>query len=282
MVIISILRGILILCILIISYIVRYIIKFKLNKKYRRAKENITYNSDKKFYFTKKLFDKAHIQKKLIRCGNPLKLNASRYIFTKVAVAVVMLIVLLQQIGISIKGFIFSGAVSVLGFFLVDIINYISNEDDKNKIRMDLADVYDLVTLQTVAGVSIGHALLEAYTVCKNSRFKKSLIRLAARINLSKNIEKALDNFNEEYDMPEIDSFVALIKESISSGISEDALDDQSASLKAINSIYTASQTEKIDMYVLAISMMLLSGIVMLVYYVIGSTMMQSVHGIFN
>ncbi len=280
--IIFILRGILILCILIISYIVRYIVKFKLNKKYRRVKKDSSYGSDKKIHFIKKLFDEKRIEKKLMRCGNPLKLNVSSYVFIKVSIAVIMLIALLLQIGVSIKNSVFSGAISILGFFLVDIINYISNEDDKNKIRMDLADVYDLVTLQTVAGVSIGHALLEAYTVCKNGRFKKSLIRLAARINLSKNIEKALDDFNDEYDMPEIDSFVALIKESVSSGVSEDALDDQSTSLKAVNSIYTASQTEKIDMYVLAISMMLLGGIVILVYYVIGSNMMQSVHGIFN
>ncbi|PJI06580.1 MULTISPECIES: type II secretion system F family protein [Clostridium] len=271
----------LLICILIIAYYLRRAIKFGFSKQYKNIKSSFKVKKNTNFSMDK-YFNTNILEEKLIKCGNPLKLKPTTYILLKILLGVLLFITGFGYVGVTTVGFIVSILAGILGFFLVDIINYISNEDDKNKIRMDLADVYDLVTLQTVAGVSIGHALLEAYTVCKSKRLKKSLIRLAAKINLSKNIEKALDDFSEEYDMPEIDSFVALIKESVSSGVSEDALDDQGTSLKAVNSFYAESQTEKIDMHVLVISMMLLGGIVAIVYYVIGINMMQSAHSIFS
>ena len=276
-----ILNAALLICILIIAYYLRRAIKIRLSKQYRNIKKNSDRNKKANIFSLAKYFDEKHINRKLIRCGNPLKVTPNNYILIKILLAVLLFITGFRYVGITPEGLIISILTGILGFFIIDIIDYISNEDDKNKIRMDLADVYDLVTLQTVAGVSIGHALVEAYTVCKSKRFKKSLIRLAASINLSKNIVKSLDDFNDEYDMSEIDSFVALIKESVSSGVSEEALDDQSTSLKAVNSFYAESQTEKIDLHVLVISMMLLGGIVAIVYYVIGINMMQSAHSIF-
>ncbi|KHD38174.1 membrane protein [Clostridium acetobutylicum] len=269
------------ICSFTATYYIRYFIKFKFNSRYKKAKEsNLVIKH--KTYDLIKLFNLKLIEDKLIKSGNPFKLNFKTYIFIKFVTSAIGAIASLQYIGLSFSGCLFGIAASILGFFLVDILDYLSNKDDKNKIRLDLADVYDLITIQTIAGVSVGHALLEANTVCKSKRLKKSLIRLAAKINLSKNIEKALDEFNQEYDMHEIDAFVAVIKESITSGVSEEALDDQSSALKTLNSFYTASETEKIDIHVLIISMLLLGGIICIIYYCIGSNLMQSAHGIFS
>ncbi|MCR3759368.1 type II secretion system F family protein [Clostridium felsineum] len=271
----------LLICMLIIAYYIRRTVKFRFSKQYRNIKKSNEGNKKATFSLVK-YFNTHKIEKKLIVCGNPLKLTVNRYILLKILLAVILFITGFSYIGINLLGFNIALITAMLGFFSVDIVNYLSNEDDKNKIRLDLADVYDLISIQTVAGVNLGHALLEAHTVCKSKRFKKSLIRLAAKINLSKNIEMALNEFNNEYDMHEIDSFVALMKERLSSGISEQAIDDQSSALKAVNSFYTASETEKIDMYILIISMLLLGGIIAIVYYAIGVNLMQSAHSIFR
>ncbi|URZ15426.1 type II secretion system F family protein [Clostridium felsineum] len=271
----------LLICMLIIAYYIRRTVKFRFSKQYRNIKKSNEGNKKDNVSLVK-YFNIHKIERKLIICGNPLKLTVNRYILLKILLAVIFLITGFSYMGINPVGFTVALITAILGFFSVDIVNYLSNEDDKNKIRMDLADVYDLISLQTVAGVNLGHALLGAHAVCKSKRFKKSLIRLAAKINLSKNIEMALNEFNNEYDMHEIDSFVALMKESLSSGLKEEAIDDQSSALKAVNSFYTSSETEKIDMYILIISMLLLGGIIAIVYYAIGVNLMQSAHKIFS
>ncbi|URZ06726.1 type II secretion system F family protein [Clostridium felsineum] len=274
-----IIKLILLICSLIIAYYLRCFIKLKFNSKYKKAKPE--YSPIEKTN-TINFFNRKLIEEKLVKCGNPFKLNVKSYMFLKLFILLGGAVAAVQYIGASTKGLIGGLVAAILGFFSVDIVNYLSNEDDKNRIRLDLADVYDLVSLQTVAGVNIGHALLEVHTVCKSKRLQKSLIKLAAKINLSKNIEKALNEFNSEYDMPEIDTFVAIIKESLSSGLKEEIIDDQSAALKAVNSFYTASETEKIDIYVLVISMLLLGGILGMVYYGIGSDLLKSTHGLFS
>lgn len=277
-------------CIVVLSFYLRKFLKFHFNSNYREAKYGETSTSSE----NKSFFDKIKLPKglsmestedKLEKCGNPLHLTPVNYWILKIFLAAALFVSTIQMHILSYNAVVntitalgFGG----LGFFVVNIINYFNNKDDINKIRMDLADVYDLINLQTMAGVNIGHALVEAYTVCKNKRIKKSLIKLAAKINLSKNIDRALDDFNKEYDMPEVETFVSTIKECINSGTYEEILDDQSSSLKTVNGFYVEKQTEKIDIWMLLIDMLMFIGVLAVVFFIVVFNLMQSGNGIFK
>lgn len=272
-------------CIVTSSFYLRKFLKFHFNSKYREVKYGEAKNTEVKKLKLPKLFNIEYTEDKLGKCGNPLHLTPVSYWILKVIIAAGLFFSSIQMQLLSknyVVNIITSIAFAILGFFIIDIINYFSNKDDINKIRMDLADVYDLINLQTITGVNIGHALVEAYTVCKNKRIKKSLIKLAAKINLSKNIERALDDFNKEYDIPEIENFVVTIKECINSGMYEEIIDDQSSSLKVINAFYVEKQTEKIDMWMLLIDMFMFVGILGIVFFVVMGNLMESSNGIFK
>lgn len=284
------LELVLLVCIVIVSFYLRKFLKFHFNSKYREVKYGETSNSVE----SKSIFDKLKVPKglrmeytedKLKKCGNPLYLTPVSYWILKIFLSIILFASAIQMHILSyntVVNIITASAFGILGFFVVDIINYFNNKDDINKIRMDLADVYDLINLQTMAGVNIGHALVEAYTVCKNKRIKKSLIKLAAKINLSKNIDRALDDFNKEYDISEIETFVSTIKECINSGTYEETIDDQSSSLKTVNAFYVEKQTEKIDMWMLLIDMLMFIGILGVILFVVMGNLMQSSNGIFK
>lgn len=287
---ILILKLIFLVCIVVLSFYLRKFLKFHFNSKYREVKYGETSTSTE----SKSLFHKLKLPKglsmeytedKLVKCGNPLHLTPMRYWILKILIAIGLFFSSVQMhlLGENyILNIVVSIAFAIFGFYIIDILNHYSNKDDMNKIRMDLADVYDLINLQIIAGVYIGHALVEAYTVCKNKRLKKSLIKLAAKINLSKNIEKALDDFNAEYSMPEIESFVSTIKGCINSGSYEEALDDQSSSLKTVNAIYVEKQTEKIDLWMLLIDMLIFMGILAIILFVVAGNLVESRNGIFR
>lgn len=277
-------------CIVILSFYLRKFLKFHFNSKYREAKYGETLNQrENKSLFHKLKFPNnlsmERTKNKLEKCGNPLRLTPVSYWILKFLLFIGLFFssMQIQPLGKNnIVNIIAAAAFGILGFFIINIINYLNNKDDVNKIRMDLADVYDLINLQTIAGVNIGPALVEAYTVCKNKRLKKSLIKLAAQINLSKNIEKALDDFNAEYNMSEIENFVSTVKECIDSGSYEETIDDQSSSLKTVNAFYVEKQTKKIDLWMLLIDMLMFIGVLAVVFFAVFGNLTQSSNSIFK
>lgn len=289
-ILIATLELVFLVCIIILSFYLRKFLKFHFNSRYREAKYGETLNSiESNSIFHKlklpQILNGEHTEDKLEKCGNPLHLTPVSYWILKALLFIGLFFSFMQAqlLGENIViNVITSAAFGVFGFFSIDIINYLNNKDDINKIRLDLADVYDLINLQIIAGVNIGHALIEAYTVCKNKRLKKSLIKLAAKINLSKNIERALNDFNDEYDILEIDTFVSTIRECISSGTYEETLDDQGLTLKTVNAFYVEKQTEKIDRWMLLIDALMFIGILSIIFFVVAGNLMQSSNSIFK
>lgn len=264
--------------ILFIANIIRYKLKFGLNKQYKKVKEaaNVNYTKIQKPNKKIKFLSEEHrkkIRDRLDKLGNPFNLTAEKYIALKIIIPIFMFIYLMICNSSSATPVRIAQAAlaAFVGFFIIDFVYYLGNKDDMNKIRLDLEDVTNLINLQTVSGAPLANALTKAYEVCKLKRFKKSLIRLSARINLTKNLEKSLNEFNAEYDMPEIDTFVSLLKESIDSGVSEENMDDFSSTLNALNTIYQDKKTNRIDDKMVLVGFVLLLGIAALILFAVYS-----------
>lgn len=244
--------------------------------KYSKKKKGAKY--DKTNSFLKKrndgYFSYNRINSYLKKNGNPLKLSPGGYLITKFTCSITIFIVFSSNIFLS-------PIIAVIGFFIIDFIIFFSNRDEMKKIKLQLVDVYDFLNIQTSAGVFIGAALTEAYLMVKNRRLKKALAELCAEINLTKDINAALDKFSENFNSFEIETFILTIKQSLVTGKMEQALSDLSNSQKEMNLIILQEQTESIKVIKDIIQVMMYIGILAVVFFGLVTEISKSFSSIF-
>ncbi|WP_143315247.1 type II secretion system F family protein [Clostridium sp. HBUAS56017] len=192
--------------------------------------------------------------------GNPLKVSPGGFIICKFLCSIICFVVFSEEIILAIL-------ISILGFFIIDGVIYISNKQDMNKIKIQIVDVYDFLSIQTAAGVFIGLALTECYLMVKNKRLKTALAELCAEINLKKDVASALDKFGESFNSVEIDAFILTIKQSLRTGRIQQALEDLSNSQKDTNIILIQEQTNKIKISKDIIQLLMYFGIIMVIMF---------------
>ena len=227
--------------------------KKKNNSKY--AKVNELLKNQKEGYFSyERIFGY------LKQNGNPLKLSPGGFIISKVATTFIAFIMFSSNPFLAI-------ILAFVGFFLIDLVIFFHNRNEMKKIMIQLTDVYDFLNIQTSAGVFIGAALTEAYLIVKNKRLKKALAELCAEINLTKDINVALDKFEQNFKSAEIEAFTLTIKQSLQTGKIQQALSDLSNSQKEMNLIIVQQQTDSIKIYKDIIQLIMYVGILSIVFF---------------
>lgn len=219
-------------------------------------------------------FSYDRIYKYLKTRGNPMDLSPAGFLILKVLFSIIFFIILLG------KDILASILAAIFGFFLLDLLHDLSDKNDMKKIRLQIADVYDFLNIQTAAGVFIGTALTEAYLIVRNKRLKKALAELCAEINLTKNIEVSLDNFNENFISVEIDAFVLTIKQSLKTGKSQQALEDLANSQKDANLVLLQEETDRVKSTKTIIQILMYMGILAVVFYGLFTELKDSFGGI--
>lgn len=223
-------------------------IKFK--KKLNLVEINVL-KKEKIFKMLEKKKDKIKKQ------GNPLNLNITTFYLFKIVPTVLVIFMVIMSRAFNLASII----LIILIYNFIDLIYFFSNDDDKKKIKEDLPNIYDILDIQTVAGINLGIALTQVFDIPKSKRFCKDLMELSAEINLTKNIESALDNFIQKYDLVELDSFVLAIKQSIKSGRNRELLANQSEILKENNLLNISEKTKDVDKWVLVVGILVFLGI---------------------
>lgn len=135
-----------------------------------------------------------------------------------------------------------------IGFYLLDWIYKRSNKRDLDFIRLDLEEVYNSLRFSIRSKESLGIALANAYTGARKSeRLRKALLRLAAKINMTADIEGALDDFKNRFDFDETNLFANSLKQALKTGLVENVLQGQAVQLNRKNTEYRNTQIEKVD-----------------------------------
>lgn len=228
-----------------------------IKRKYIKRIEGTVKNNEK----YSSLYEKTAL--KLKRQGNPFKLTPVTYYLIKILFTLIVAISGLY----SKRNIVIVIMLCTASFFFIDLLYWASNKDDNKKIRHDLPDIYDMLNIQTTAGVPLGLALTEIYDIAACKRLKNDLMELAAEINIRKNPEAALDSFKDKYDLLEIDNFVLIIKQSLSSGKSKDMLENQGDMLKENNIFEIQEETGKMDARFFFIAMLIFIGLVAVIIY---------------
>lgn len=159
----------------------------------------------------------------LIKSGNPYHLNALSYLFIKALIIVFFILYLafIRTINIPvILLFLFL-------YFFINLSTFYSNKDDEKQIRRDLPNIYNILEIETYAGVPIEQAILDVHEEINCKRLKTAFIDLSAEIITRRNILEALAHMRDKFYSPEIYSFCLTIEQGIVTGKIRNMLSNQ-------------------------------------------------------
>ena len=211
-----------------------------------------------------------------------LKTRGAVYMFGEMATPVTFLLVkllaflLLFMVGISFDSIPAGLILGVIGFFMPDILLNVSNSIDNDTMLSDIKCIYDTLRIQTKAGVFLSASLCECYLAVKNRRLKSALLELTNDISTRREIDDALERFNEKFDFGQIDIFCIVIRQSMESGRSVKVLEDLSLQMNDLQRAINMKEKEALDRKVQVIELMLFIGLLAVTVYSLGVEVISS------
>lgn len=211
-----------------------------------------------------------------------LKTRGAVYMFGEMATPVTFLLVkmlaflLLFMVGISFDSIPAGLILGVLGFFMPDILLNVSNSMDNDTMLSDIKCIYDTLRIQTKAGVFLSASLCECYLAVKNRRLKSALLELTNDISTRREIDDALERFNEKFDFGQIDIFCIVIRQSMESGRSVKVLEDLSLQMNDLQRAINMKEKEALNRKVQVIELMLFIGLLAVTVYSLGVEVISS------
>lgn len=212
-----------------------------------------------------------------------LKTRGAVYMFGEMATPVTFLLVkllaflLLFMVGISFDSISVGLILGVIGFFMPDILLNVSNSMDNDTMLSDIKCIYDTLRIQTKAGVFLSASLCECYLAVKNRRLKSALLELTNDISTRREIDDALERFNEKFDFGQIDIFCIVIRQSMESGRSVKVLEDLSLQMNDLQRAINMKDKEALDRKVQIIELLIFMGLLAVTVYSLGVEVMSSV-----
>lgn len=199
------------------------------------------------------------------------EISPSSFILIKIFMALI-----LSLIGIKEGIVLLAIGLALLGFFIPDIFINLSNNEDNNKILLDLKKVYDTLRIQTKAGVFLTNSIAECYLVAENKRLKKALLELNNNIIAKHDIESSIEKFNSKFKSSYIDTFCIVIKQSLESGKTVQILEDLSEQIKDIQQTISTKESEKVKYKLEGLQFLIYVGVIAIVIYGIFTELMSS------
>jgi pilus assembly protein TadC len=212
-----------------------------------------------------------------------LNTRGATYMFGEFATPVtyilikILLCLLLFMTGISMEGIFIASVLGSLGFFIPDILLTVSNNADNDAMLGDIKCIYDTLRIQTKAGVFLTASLSECYLAVRHRRLKSALLELTNDISTRRDIDDALERFNEKFDCGQIDIFCIVIRQSMESGRSVKVLEDLSLQMNDLQHTINMKEKEALDRKVQIIELLIFIGLLAVTVYSLGVEVMSSI-----
>ena len=212
-----------------------------------------------------------------------LNTKGAVYMFGTIANPVIYMLIktlaflLLFMTGVSIGGFALAFLLGITGFFLPDVLLTVSNSADNDAMLGDIKCIYDTLRIQTKAGVFLSASLSECYLAVRNRRLKSALLELTNDISTRRDIDDALERFNEKFDCGQIDIFCIVIRQSMESGRSVKVLEDLSLQMNDLQHAINMKEKEALDRKVQVIELLIFIGLLAVTVYSLGVEVMSSI-----
>lgn len=212
-----------------------------------------------------------------------LNTKGAVYMFGTIANPVIYMLIktlaflLLFMTGVSVGGFALAFLLGITGFFLPDVLLTVSNSADNDAMLGDIKCIYDTLRIQTKAGVFLSASLSECYLAVRNRRLKSALLELTNDISTRRDIDDALERFNEKFDCGQIDIFCIVIRQSMESGRSVKVLEDLSLQMNDLQHAINIKEKEALDRKVQVIELLIFIGLLAVTVYSLGVEVMSSI-----
>ena len=212
-----------------------------------------------------------------------LNTKGAVYMFGTIANPVIYMLIktlaflLLFMTGVSVGGFALAFLLGITGFFLPDVLLTVSNSADNDAMLGDIKCIYDTLRIQTKAGVFLSASLSECYLAVRNRRLKSALLELTNDISTRRDIDDALERFNEKFDCGQIDIFCIVIRQSMESGRSVKVLEDLSLQMNDLQHAINMKEKEALDRKVQVIELLIFIGLLAVTVYSLGVGVMSSI-----
>jgi tight adherence protein C len=164
-------------------------------------------------------------QQKLERAGNPSKLDPSLFwAFRLAGLSLGVMMFFLANIApegsyIQGKGLLYGIPAAVLGFYMPELWLQSKVSQRQTKIRKELPDALDLLTICVEAGLGFDAAMAKVYEKWDNE-ISRAFGRVIREIQLGKLRREALRDMADRSGVPEVISFVAAVIQSEQLGVS--------------------------------------------------------------
>lgn len=153
------------------------------------------------------------------------------------------------------------------GLFLPTGFLIMSNQSDNDGMLLDIKNIFQMLKIQIHAGVYIVDALENCCTDLKSKRLKKELNRLVSEIYMSKDVNVALDDFNNKFCNNHIDILVIILKQSMESGYSISNLDSAFEQVIDVEKSINVKLENSVERNVQVIQVMFMAGIIAIAMY---------------
>lgn len=143
----------------------------------------------------------------------------------------------------------------------------ISNKTDNDKMLVDLRNLFEMLKIQIHAGVYIMDALENCIRNIQSKRLKNALNRLIHEIYMSRNVTEALDDFNENFSNPHIDTLVIILKQAMETGYSVSNLDSAFEQILDVEKAIYIRMENSMERNVQILQVILMAGIIAMTVY---------------
>ena len=139
---------------------------------------------------------------------------------------------------------IFTG---IAGFFVFDLLLNVSDESDNEEMISDIHTIFNILRIQTRAGVFLSESLSECYLSVKNDRLKTALLEMTNKIAVTNDLETAIEEFNAKFNNSYIDTLCITLRQAQTSGKSLKLLEDLSKQIEDIQLAANIRERERMD-----------------------------------
>lgn len=161
-------------------------------------------------------------------------------------------------------------AVTVLGWFILDIMLKLKNKSSNDAMMADIMEMSRSVLYGKRGGQYIADALRDAVIVVENKRLKSALMKLKNNLDSGMPLDECLDEFELSFSNAEITAFCTVIKSLQSTGQVDEALKTLERNIEreqiSVNKKRCVMLEHKTMMYVIFIAMDIM---VMILYCII-------------
>ncbi|HOJ11387.1 MAG TPA: type II secretion system F family protein [Clostridiales bacterium] len=147
--------------------------------------------------------------------------STSKYLFVRYGISIIIFIV---SFIINFPSAKESIKASIIVFITSELIIRRKRGELNNSLQKYVYKIYKYLHNQIASGIKVTDAIKNLYEVIDDKDLKEVLIRMAARYELTTDIDAALNEFISVYDSQEAESFCIAIKQGILTGDNSELL----------------------------------------------------------